>query len=76
MNCKHCRNKIEATQKGEKSSGEKYKNAGGGEEAMNRLGKIKEIKIVPRIGKIISLELLAKQKRAQRGESQTKNRFG
>ncbi|MCL0094277.1 hypothetical protein M1N58_00025 [Dehalococcoidales bacterium] len=52
------------------------KNAGGGEEAMNRLGKIKEVKIVPRIGKIISLELLAKQKRAQRGESQTKNRFG
>ena len=52
------------------------KNAAGGEEAMNRLGKIKEIKIVPRIGKIISLELLAKQKRAQRGESQTKNRFG
>ena len=41
-----------------------------------RLGKIKEVKIVPRIGKIISLELLAKQKRAQRGESQTKNRFG
>lgn len=42
---------------------------------MNRLGKIKEIKIVPRIGKIISLELLAKQKRAQYGKSQTKNRL-
>lgn len=29
---------------------------------MNRIGKIKELKKVPRIGKIISLDLLAKRK--------------
>ena len=38
---------------------------------MDRIGKIKEIKVVPRIGKIISLELLAKQKKG--GKGQTKN---
>ena len=32
---------------------------------MNRIGKMTEIKVVPRIGKIISLELLAKQKKAE-----------
>lgn len=40
---------------------------------MARIGKIREIKVVPRIGKIISLELLAKQKGAQHGKDQDKN---
>ena len=30
---------------------------------MARIGRIKEFKIVPRIGKLISLELLAKRKK-------------
>jgi hypothetical protein len=42
---------------------------------MARIGKIKEIKVVPRIGKIISLEFLAKQKGIQHGKNQDKNKF-
>ena len=42
---------------------------------MARIGKIKEIKVVPRIGKIISLEFLAKQKGIQYGKNQDKNKF-
>ena len=34
---------------------------------MTRIGKIKELKVVPRIGKIISLELLAKRKEIEGG---------
>jgi len=40
---------------------------------MARIGKIKEIKLVPRIGKIIPLELLAKQKGIQHGKDRDKN---
>lgn len=41
---------------------------------MARIGKIREIKVLPRIGKVISLELLAKQKGAQHGKDQDRNR--
>jgi len=30
---------------------------------MERIGKLKRLRVVPRIGKLISLELLAKRKR-------------
>jgi hypothetical protein len=42
---------------------------------MARIGKIKEVKVVPRIGKIISLELLAKQKGIQHGKNQNKTQL-
>jgi len=40
---------------------------------MARIGKIKEIRVVPRIGKIVSLEFLAKQRGIQHGKNQNKN---
>ncbi|GEM_PF-2810291 len=44
---------------------------------MSRVGKIKMIKFVPRIGKIISLELLAKRKGSKHGsKSQNEAHLG
>ncbi len=40
---------------------------------MNRIGKIKEIKKVPRIGKIISIEFLLKREGVEYG-SKSKNK--
>ncbi len=35
---------------------------------MERIGKIKEVKLVPRVGKVISLELLSARRRKSRRE--------
>jgi len=35
---------------------------------MERVGKIKEVKFVPRVGKVISLDLLSKRKKKRKEE--------